>query len=199
MIPRRLLLAQLGAAALAACDKPPVAGRPRLASDFGWNPETRSFQLMGEDLPVSRAWDFTANSHGFTVAGARARHIPGEGHEVTSESPDPILRSPAGLDIAGAAADLVLVRLVRRRAVGAWDGALYYATERHGETGHYMNAPLNGPPPEGAASVLVYDMTRMAKGGGDWRRSRIDQLRLDTATAPDDVTLISQIALARLV
>jgi len=198
MIARRLLLAHMGAATRAACDKPPGQPRTHLNQEITWSAEARRFHLRGGDLRVSQSWDFANGDQEFTGTGAELRHIPGRGLELVSQSADPILRSPAGLALEGAAIDLVLVSLVRQRAVGAWDGALYYATDRRSETARYMNYAFGGPPAEGRPSVLVYDMTRLAQGGGDWRRSTIDQLRLDTATAAGDVCLISQLALAQL-
>jgi hypothetical protein len=196
MISRRAALGQLGALALAACDKAEPRPDQGWADLISWRDDTRQFE--GPGLQVVRSWDFAASLNGFVADGAELRHQPGVGAELVSQSGDPKLRSPAGIDLPGAKANLVLVRMARAVAAGPWDGALYYATADHGESAAYMALPVGAWPPETAVPVtLVYDMANPARGGDDWTRGQISQLRLDTEAAPNGVVLIAQIALAQ--
>lgn len=195
MISRRIALGQLGALALAACDKADPQPDQAWTNQIRWRDDLRQFE--GPGLQVVRSWDFAASLHGFVADGGELRHQPGVGVELISQSGDPKLRSPTGIDLPGATANLVLVRMARAVAAGPWDGALYYATGDHGESAAYMALPVGTWPPETATPVtLVYDMTHLARGEGDWTRRRISQLRLDTEAAPGGVVLIAQIALA---
>ncbi len=198
MMDRRHLIAQAGALVLSACDKPPPSPH-RLSRAVFWDEGARAFRHRDGALDLVRMWDFAAGDAGFSATEASLHHRPGLGLEAASQSNDPQLRSPGDLGVRGAAAPLVLVRLRRLVITGPWDGALYYATPRHGESADYMNLPLAPPHPDPENwSVLVYDMRRPAQGGGDWRRSEISQIRLDLDAAPGGVSLISQIALAGL-
>ncbi len=194
---RRLFCVGLAGAGLSACDKPDRPPTPAWRPDIGWDSGTRGFVDRGAPLEMVRNWDFAQSLHGFTADGAELRRLPGEGVEMTSASGDPKLRSPAGLGLAGARGSLVLVRLVRRQAAGAWDGVLYYATAKRGESASFMSQPQAKTPPEpGAEVILVYDMAHPTLGGRDWLRSRIEQIRLDTEAAPGGVVLVRQIAVA---
>jgi hypothetical protein len=198
MMDRRRLIAKAAATlALTACDKPPPSP-VGLAQGVVWEASTRAFSHLDRPLDVVRSWDFASGDSDFTATEAELNHRPGRGLEVVSLSADPQLRSPAGLAVRGAAAPLVLVRLRRMVIAGPWDGALYFSTSRHGESADYMNLPLVPPAPDDEDwSILIYDMGRPARGGRDWRRSEISQIRLDLDAAPGGVTLISHIALAR--
>ena len=199
MLDRRGLMAQAGALVLTACDKPPPSAAA-MAEAVSWSEPARTFRHRDDGLDLVRTWDFASDDGGFTATGADLRHQPGLGLAATSRSADPQLRSPTDLGAPGAAVPLVLVRLRRVQITGAWDGALYYSTHRHGESAEYMNLPL-APPRQGPEdwSILIYDMRQPARGGGDWGRSEISQIRLDLDAAAGGVSLISQIALARIV
>jgi hypothetical protein len=199
MMDRRHLIAQAGALVLSACDKPAPSAYGLSRAVF-WDDGAQAFRHKDGALDLVRTWDFTAGDGGFSATEADLHHRPPLGLESVSRSNDPQLRSPAGLGVRGADAPLVLVRLRRVAITGPWDGALYYTTSRHGEAAEYMNLPLAQPHPDpGAWSILTYDMRRPAQGAGDWRRSEISQIRFDLDAARGGVTLISHIALARLV
>ncbi|MEH6676246.1 hypothetical protein [Phenylobacterium sp.] len=196
MISRRAALGQLGALVLASCDKAEPRPDHSWIGEINWRDDFRRFEAPG--LQVVRSWDFAATLHGFVAEGGELSHQPGVGAKLVSRSGDPKLRSPNGIDLPGDAANLVLVRMVRVLAAGPWDGALYYATARRGESAAYMALPVATWPPETASPItLVYDMANPARGGDDWTRSQISQLRLDTEAAPGGVALIAQIALAQ--
>ncbi|MDP1616088.1 hypothetical protein [Phenylobacterium sp.] len=196
MMSRRAALAQLGALTLAACDKADPRPDHSWVDQIRWRDDLRQFE--GPGLLVVHSWNFANGLHGFMADGGELRHQPGVGAELISQSGDPKLRSPSGLGLSGASANLILVRLMRTSAAGPWDGALYYATDEHGESAAYMARPIETWPPETAFPVtLVYDMANLARGGDDWTSSRISQLRLDTEAAPDGAVLIAQIALAQ--
>lgn len=195
-VTRRNAIWGLGAAALAGCDKPdqPMAPwRPQLE----WRPSYRQILLEGAPLEAVKRWDFAGGPAGFTADGAALSHRPGEGLVLRGQTADAKLRSPADLAVPGARASLVAVSLMRLRAAGAWDGALYYATDRHGDSAHFMNRPTTPPPPEGVEAVLLYDMTTPQMGGRDWLEATIRQIRWDGDAAPDGEVLVRQITLAR--
>lgn len=197
MMDRRRLIAQAGALALSACDKPPVSP-VRQAKAVYWDDAADAFRHRDGGLEIVRLWDLRLEPAGFTASNAELRHRSGDGLEVTSLSSDPQLRSPAELRLRGATAPLVLVRLRHIEVTGPWDGALYYSTARHGESAAFMNTPLSPPQlAQGSWSVLAYDMRQALHGGGDWRRSEISQLRLDLDASAGSVSLVSHIALAR--
>lgn len=192
---RRNAIWGLGASALAGCDKPDGPMRP-WRPHLEWRAPCRIL-LDGAPLEAVKLWDFADEMSGFTAEGAALTHRPGEGLVLRAQSADAKLRSPPDLAIPGAQAGLVAVSLMRLRTAGAWDGALYYATDRHGESARFMNLPTEAPPAAGADAVLLYDMTRLQTGGGDWLDATIGQIRWDPEAAAGGEVLVRQIVLAR--
>lgn len=123
--------------------------------------------------------------------------MAGQGLLVSGVAPDPSVRIP--LNLRGSDASLVVVRLTRVKATGDWDGALYYATARHGESPKFMNFPVHAdtPPPIGAPVVLIYDMDELSVGGDDWMKSTIERIRLDLDIEAGGEVIIHQVALVR--
>ena len=193
----------VAAALLAACGRPAGQGqRPSVAAGpavervgpVAWNPATGGFELSGKPLKTAKLWTFDGSTDGFTGGRSLVSPAPGQGLAVTVV--DPSLRSPAGLDVPGSQYAQVIVRLTRVAEGGAWDGALYYATAAHPESGAFLAKPAGAQPALGETATLVYDMSRPAAGGGDWLASRIDQIRLDLEDKPGARFVIHQVAIA---
>lgn len=188
----------LAALALTACDKPnypePLHDWAALVS---WDEAGGQFLIKGRPSEVVQAWDFTRNPADVDLANATSRFVAGQGLLVSGVAPDPSVRIP--LNLRGSDASLVVVRLTRVKATGDWDGALYYATARHGESPKFMNFPVHAdtPPPIGAPVVLIYDMDELSVGGDDWMKSTIERIRLDLDIEAGGEVIIHQVALVR--
>lgn len=192
-----ILAALLASLVLTACDKP---NYPEPLRDWGalasWDDASGGFLIDGRPATAVKAWDFTRNPADAAPVNATARLVAGQGLVVLGVAPDPGLRAPLGL--RGSDASLLLVRLTRVKATERWDGAVYYATKRHGETGKFMNVPLHADSPRvGTPVVLVYDMDALRAGGDDWMKSMIKHIRLDLDIAAGGEVVIHQIALVR--
>jgi hypothetical protein len=192
---------------LTACDQPApwaraatapaqtlVAAKPR-AQAIMWNDDKDAFEIAGRPLKAGRLWTFDGSTEGFVLTGGAA--LPGApvGLEIQNERADPMLRSPTGLDLDGRRFSLVLVRMTRTRLGAAWDGAIFYRTTNHGESGDFQAKPIDGADPAlNETVVVVYDMSRLKSGGDDWKTSQIDQIRLDTDDQAGGGFVIHQIA-----
>ena len=192
---------------LSACDQPApwaraavsppqtlVATKPR-AQAIMWNEGKDAFEIAGKPLKAGRLWTFDGSTEGFVLTGGAA--LPGApvGLEIQNERADPMLRSPTGLALDGRRFSLVLVRMTRTRPGAAWDGAIFYRTANHGESGEFQAKPVDGANPAvNETVVVVYDMSRLKNGGDDWQTSQIDQIRLDTDDQAGGGFVIHQIA-----
>ena len=171
-----------------------VATKPR-AQAIMWNEAKDAFEIAGKPLKAGRLWTFDGSTEGFVLTGGAA--LPGApvGLEIQNERADPMLRSPTGLALDGRRFSLVLVRMTRTRPGAAWDGAIFYRTANHGESGEFQAKPIDGADPAlNETVVVVYDMSRLKKGGDDWQISQIDQIRLDTDDQAGGGFVIHQIA-----
>ena len=73
------------------------------------------------------------------------------------------------------------LRLTRQTQAEPWDGSLYWSTDTHGEADAFHTKPFLGEAPAlNETVILAYDMANPLKGGDDWTKSLIDQIRLDT-------------------
>jgi len=192
---------------LSACDQPApwaraavappqtlIATKPR-AQAIMWNEGKDAFEIAGKPLKAGRLWTFDGSTEGFVLTGGAA--LPGApvGLEIQNERADPMLRSPTGLALDGRRFSLVLVRMTRTRPGAAWDGAIFYRTANHGESGEFQAKPVDGANPAvNETVVVVYDMSRLKNGGDDWQTSQIDQIRLDTDDQAGGGFVIHQIA-----
>ncbi len=192
---------------LSACDRPApwaraavappqtlVATKPR-AQAIMWNEGKDAFEIAGKPLKAGRLWTFDGSTEGFVLTGGAA--LPGApvGLEIQNERSDPMLRSPTGLALDGRRFSVVLVRMTRTRPGAAWDGAIFYRTANHGESGEFQAKPVDGADPAvNETVVVVYDMSRLKSGGDDWQTSQIDQIRLDTDDQAGGGFVIHQIA-----
>jgi hypothetical protein len=160
-----------------------------------WNAASGGFDLAGRPLKAVKLWTFDGSTDGFT--GGRSKVAPAPGQGLSLALVDPSLRSPTGLNVPGGQFSLVIVRITRTGAGAGWDGALYYATAAHPESASFLAKPEGGAQPGLNETVtLVYDMSRLAAGGGDWLASNIDQLRFDIEDKPGGQFVIHQIAIA---
>lgn len=189
--------------ALTACDVAPApAVQPAAAvrerpEPVSWNPEAGGFDLAGKPLRAVKLWTFDGSTEGFTAAG---QVIPDNDIGLRLTLAAPPLRSPRGLAVDGSRYSTVLVRLTRLKAGGGWNGALYYSTPEHGESGAFFGKPLAGADPAvGETTILIYDMARLAAGGEDWTLSLVDQIRLDLEDRPGGEFLVRQVAIAEKV
>ncbi|HEY9235592.1 MAG TPA: hypothetical protein VIP08_11225 [Phenylobacterium sp.] len=205
-----LIVAALAAVlpALGACDQPAPWARAAVAPEpakvaanlrpqvVRWSDEAGRFEINGAPLKAGRLWTFDGSTEGFMLTGGEALPAPAFGLDLRNLQADPMLRSPKGLELDGDRYSLVLVRLTRVRAGADWDGAVFYSTAAHRESGAFQAKPIAGANPAvGETVVLVYDMANLALGGEDWKSSLIDQIRLDTDDQAGGAFTIHQVAI----
>lgn len=222
---RALFLFALASVALAACDKA-APRQPRLAapppgvlepvpvqapvaagpakpkappSPITWSAQAGAFVFQGKPLRAEKLWLFDGATDGFVATGGEVQPTEGPGMTYRAVMEDPILRSPKGLNVDGHGRTLVLVRVSRLQAAGGrWDGTVFYATAAHGESADFQAKPLfGGDPAVGETETLVFDMSRLKKGGADWTTSIIEQIRIDLDNAAGGEFLIRQVAIAQ--
>ncbi len=146
-----------------------------------WDEGFGAFWYKDAPLNAARMWRFDGGAQGFTAGGADLTSAALQGLQVVNRLPDAQLRSPMGLAIDGARFTLVLVRLTRLSDAPPWDGSLYWMTAEHPEQDAFHTKPFLGAAPEvNETVILAYDMANPLKGGDDWTKSLIDQIRLDT-------------------
>ena len=118
------------------------------------------------------------------------------GVHLVNRLPDSQLRSPSGLGIDGSRFTLVLVRLTRLSDATPWDGSLYWMTQDHSEQDAFHTKPFLGEAPVvNETVILAYDMANPLKGGDDWLKSVIDQVRIDTDDGAGSKFRLRQIAI----
>lgn len=191
------VLAAIGLA-LTACDKP---NAPAPVWEDQWKAEVR-WDAAGErfllnDLPADtvRLWDFEAGATGGEAMNAQLRAAPGRGVELLGNAADPAFRLQLDPGVRGDQAQLAVVRLTRLKQAGAWDGALYYSTPKHGESARFMiPGPAEGPA-VGEPVVLVYKVADLVAGRDDWLQSTIIGLRVDLEAGGGGDVIIHQVAL----
>jgi hypothetical protein len=193
--------------ALSACDQPAPWARAAVAPEpikfadnlrpqvIRWNEDAQRFEIEGAPLKAGRLWTFDGSTEGFVLTGGEALPAASFGLDVRNLQRDPMLRSPKGLGLDGSRYSLLLVRLTRTRAGADWDGAAFYSTPAHKESGEFQARPLaGGNPAVNETVVLVYDMANLTQGGDDWKSSLIDQIRLDTDDQAGGAFTIHQVA-----
>jgi hypothetical protein len=163
----------------------PVAVDPNAARErtepVRWDEGFGAFWYKDAPLNAARMWRFDAGIQGFSGGGAELVGAPLQGLQVVNRLPDAQLRSPTGLAIDGARFTLVLVRLTRLADAAPWDGSLYWMTPQHPEQDAFHTKPFLGQAPAvNETVILAYDMANPLKGGDDWTKSLIDQIRIDT-------------------
>lgn len=140
-----------------------------------------AFWYKDAPLNAARMWRFDGGAQGFSGGGLDLTGSPLQGLQLVNRLPDAQLRSPTGLAIDGARFNLVLVRLTRLSDAPPWDGSIYWMTAEHPELDAFHTKPFLGDAPAvNETVILAYDMANPLKGGDDWTKSLIDQIRLDT-------------------
>lgn len=222
---RALMLALLAALSLAACDQPAVRMKRRAPapvpavppgtpieapqapvrlfpddppSPVLWNPGKAIFEFKGRPLRAEKVWTFDGATDGFVATHAEVIPADGAGLALKIGGRDTILRTPRGLNVAGANRSVVLVRLTRTAAAKRLDPTLYYSTAAHGEGQSWFAKPVFGGHPRlGDTTTMVFNMHRPSAGEGDWKSSIIDQVRLDLDDGPGGAFVIRQVAIAQ--
>lgn len=198
MTPRAPLVLICAALLLSGCDrvgalfgaKPPEKtaapavdpNPPReRAGPVRWDEGFGAFWYKDAPFNAARLWRFDAGPQGFSGGGVELTAAPLQGLQVVNRLPDAQLRSPTGLAIDGARFNMVLVRLTRLSDAPPWDGSLYWMTADHPEQDAFHTKPFLGAAPAlNETVILAYDMAHPLKGGDDWTKSLIDQIRIDT-------------------
>lgn len=116
---------------------------------------------------------------------------------ITEAARDTVLRSPDNLSIAGGDYSLVLVRLTRTAPSATFDGAIYYTTPKHGESAQFLAKTSSANPEVGETVILLFDMSRLVTGHEDWRKSVIEQVRLDLDDTAGGAFVIHQVAIVK--
>lgn len=164
---------------------------------ISWNAEDQTFVHGGQPLRAARLWTFDGSTEGFTGTGAAVLPADPAGLHVVNAAADPVLRSPAGLELDGARHPVVLVRLSRLKAGGAWSGAVFYVTNAHGEGEAWRGLPLDRRDlAVGETATLVYDMrSPPPTHRGDWTGAIVQAIRLDLDDMAGGEFLIHQVAI----
>lgn len=180
--------------------RPPPPARPQRVAPpapLTWSAERAAFEFQGKPLRAEKLWRFDGSTDGFVAAGGEVQPLARGGIRYRLVQPDPILRSPKGLNVDGHTRTLVIVRLTRVLPGEAWDGTLFYTTAGHGESAQFRAKPAFGAPPKpGETSILVFDMKRLQHGGADWSSSIIEQIRIDLDDTPGGEFVIRQVTIA---
>lgn len=191
----------LASTALSACDKSDKqaaashAAKVERAGPITWNASAAAFEMNGAPLRTVKLWTFRDSTDGFAAVTSKIAPSA-DGLSITIA--DPTLRSPKGLGIDGAKYQLVLVRLTRTAPGQAWNGALYYSTTDHAESGQYFGKPvIGGNPAVNETTTMVYNMGQLVLGGDDWRTSTINQIRLDIEDKTGGAFVLHQVAIVQ--
>ena len=200
-----LALVLVASTTLSACDKSEKqaaaskaeakAANTERAGPIRWNTSAAVFEMNGSPMRTAKLWTFKESTDGFAAVGSKITPTA-DGLSVTVA--DPTLRSPKGLGVDGAKYRLILVRLTRKVAGDGWNGALYYSTPAHPESGQYFGKPVvGGDPAVNETTTMVYNMGQLVLGDSDWSESVIDQIRLDIEDKAGGAFVIHQIAIVQ--
>lgn len=193
----RLAILSLSAfLAIGACDKPNIPRAPASAelTSITWDNQNKRFVSDGTPLDTVKLWRFGSDAEEFSGMNVSMAPV-NEGLEIRATGNDPAIRTPAGLNISGEDATLVLVRLTRIARAQSWDGSLYFSTSRVGESGSRRASPVNNDPPRlGEDQLVVYDMANPSSASRAWRRSTIDQIRFDLDNEAGGAFIIHEVA-----
>ncbi len=180
--------------------RPPPPVKPQRQAPpapLTWSAASGAFEFQGKPLKAEKLWRFEGSTDGFVASGGEVLPLDGAGMRYRMVRPDPILRSPKGLNVDGHTRTLVIVRLTRLLPGQAWDGTVFYTTAAHGESAGFRARPAFGAPPKpGETTILVFDMQRLQHGGADWTSSIIEQIRIDLDDAPGGEFAIHQVTIA---
>lgn len=148
------------------------------------------------DRPA-RLWQFTASANSWTATNATAA-TTATAWQLTQTAADVYAVSPSSLNINGAAARYVRVRLQRTSGSGSFTIELFYTTALHAVSNSFVKQ-ATWSAANSTYVVVEFDMHALTAGGADWKTSIINSLRLDlTASAGTDVWLIDWISVGVL-
>lgn len=151
----------------------------------GWIRKVGSQWWIRADRPA-HLWQFTSSVNGWTAANGTVAS-GATAMVVTQTAGDLIIRSPSGLNICGATARFVRARVRRTSGAGTVDGAIFYVTAAHSETGNYYKA-ATFTAANNVWQILEWDMHAPTNGGLEWANSIITQIRIDlTQSVATDV------------
>lgn len=99
---------------------------------------------------------------------------------MTASSADPFIRTPT-LNLPGSKISIVRVRARPLSASPSWDGACYYGTSGHGETGSFYKRLAMPALVQNQWTILEWDMSALTAGGNDYINNTITTVRIDFA------------------
>lgn len=184
------------AAAPAKTAPAPAPNLPReRVEPIRWDEGFGAFWYDNAPLNAARQWRFDNDIQGFS-GSAGLVVSPLDGVQIVNRMFDSAVRSPNDLNIDGARHTLVLVRLTRLSDAPPWNGILVWSTAGHGEDQAYQTRAFMGDAPAvGETVILAYDMANPRKGGDDWVRSVIRQIRFDTDDGTGSRFRLRQVAI----
>jgi len=148
------------------------------------------------DRPA-KLYQFTASANGWTATNATAA-TTATALQLTQTAADVYAVSPSSLNINGASARYVRVRLQRTAGSGSFTIELFYTTALHAVSNSFVKQ-ATWSAANSTYVVIEFDMHALTAGGADWKTSIINSLRLDlTASAGTDVWLIDWISVGIL-
>jgi hypothetical protein len=146
----------------------------RCSNTFGNSP---CAAVLGVGNDAAYYWNFDTNSNNSFTGFNATLTASASGMTVTQTGADPDIRSPALLSIDGSKYWLVVMDWERITNGASFQGALYYSTAGHGETGSFFHSFADTA--VGVRTRTVIDMSALTAGGTDWIASIITQLRFD--------------------
>lgn len=148
------------------------------------------------DRPA-KLWQFTSSANSWTASNATAA-TTATAWQLTQTAADVYAVSPSSLNINGAAARYVRVRLQRTAGSGSFTLELFYTTALHAVSNSFVKQ-ATWSSANGVFVVIEFDMHALTAGGADWKQSIVNSIRLDlTAAAGSSVWLIDWISVGIL-
>lgn len=157
-------------------------------------PEDGAQVTSSSQFTPTIAWNFDNSLQNWVVAFLGVVLSPAY-VTLTSTATDPRFISPV-ISILGARNTLIRAR-VRRTAGSAWDGAGFYNTSGHGDSGSFLKS-IPDTTILNEWVVLEWDMANLTSGGTDWIDNTIIKIRLDLGKSASDVFDIDWITVGRI-
>ena len=134
---------------------------------------------------ASLAWEFTNTLDGWDATNITL--TPNSTFlNLVCTSANPQFRAAGSLSIDGQVNRYMVAR-IRRNAGSGWDGQGYYLTKRHTYSGTHIKTIADPTIGAGGAWVLaIWDMHDLTVGGDDWKKSTINNIRMDFGQSAAD-------------